>query len=49
LSSAKGRPKRSRKRRWRRAASTEEKLFMRRRDLVTDLSAVFMDTTSLSF
>ena len=27
----------------------EEKLFDRRRDLFTDLSAVFMDTTSLSF
>jgi len=27
----------------------EEKLFERRRDLFTDLSAVFMDTTSLSF
>jgi hypothetical protein len=27
----------------------EEKLFDRRRDLYTDLSAVFMDTTSLSF
>jgi hypothetical protein len=27
----------------------EEKLFARRRDLFTDLSAVFMDTTSLSF
>jgi hypothetical protein len=26
----------------------EEKLFDRRRDLFTDLSAVFMDTTSLS-
>jgi hypothetical protein len=27
----------------------EETLFERRRDLFTDLSAVFMDTTSLSF
>ena len=27
----------------------EERLFERRRDLFTDLSAVFMDTTSLSF
>src|SRR5208283_3701637 len=27
----------------------EERLFDRRRDLFTDLSAVFMDTTSLSF
>ncbi|MGC1577095.1 MAG: hypothetical protein WA813_13405 [Beijerinckiaceae bacterium] len=27
----------------------EEKLFDRRRDLFTDLSAMFMDTTSLSF
>jgi hypothetical protein len=27
----------------------EEKLFDRRRDLFTDLSVVFMDTTSLSF
>ena len=27
----------------------EEKLFDRRRDLFTDLSIVFMDTTSLSF
>ena len=27
----------------------EEKLFDRRRDLFTDLSAVFMDTTSVSF
>jgi len=27
----------------------EEKLFNRRRDLLTDLSLVFMDTTSLSF
>ena len=27
----------------------EEKLFDRRRDLFTDLSLVFMDTTSLSF
>jgi hypothetical protein len=27
----------------------DEKLFDRRRDLFTDLSAVFMDTTSLSF
>ena len=27
----------------------EERLFDQRRDLFTDLSAVFMDTTSLSF
>ncbi len=27
----------------------EERLFDRRRDLFTDLSVVFMDTTSLSF
>jgi len=27
----------------------EEKLFDKRRDLFADLSAVFMDTTSLSF
>jgi hypothetical protein len=27
----------------------EERLFERRRDLFTDLSVVFMDTTSLSF